>query len=123
MFGMGLTAAAVLALAPSADYAPANSVLTVCGDPHLVVVVRMRQEVDPDDPLAARIMRSGRCDPLIQQDRVFVDFVEDVPWKIEASGAHGVAKVLRGRYATGNGTWVYFYGLASDFRYVGAAKP
>jgi hypothetical protein len=122
MFGTVLAMAAALGLAPSADYAPAESVLAVCGDPHLVVIIRRLQKADPDDRDAARIMRSGRCDPLILQDHVFVDFVEDVPWKVEPSGAHGVAKVVRGRYPAGNGTWVYFYGLASDFRYVGA-KP
>ncbi len=116
-------AAAALTLAPAADYAPTSSVLTVCGDPHLVVIVRMRQEIDPDDPEAARMLRQGRCDPLVLQDRVFVDFVEDVPWRTPSTGAHGIAKVLRGRYPTGNGTWVYFYGLASDFRYAGGAKP
>lgn len=118
MAALAIMAAAVLAHAPVAEYAPMTPGVTVCGDPQLTIILRRAEGVGAGDQMVQAAFRQERCG-IVLSGRVFVDYVEMVPWRVDATGAHGVEKMIRGRMPAGNGTDAYFYGLAADFKFVG----
>lgn len=109
--------AGTLAHAPTPDYVPAGGGVTVCEEPQLLIAVRLSEEVHAGQVLGDDARSKGRCTTILQNTRVYVDFVEEVPWRLGDSQTTGIAKVVRGRMRQQTGVDLYFYGMAADFHY------
>lgn len=121
-----LAAAAMLSRAAAPEYvASGDGGSDVCIDPRLLIRVKREVQETGAAMLGQQLSQQGLCSTLAAGQRVFGDFIEDVPYTyrspehVDGPLQRGVARVLRGRRVLPNGVEAYFFGMAADFRYVG----
>lgn len=118
-------ALSVMARAQTAEYAAIRDPTIVCSDPHRLAVITYLHDRGYGSEMANSSMRAGKCWTVFPEQRICVDFLEDIRWKVDEPGEKmsGTAKMFRGRRPQADGVDDYFYGLAAQFTYVGAMEP